>query len=188
VNMAAPFWTGGVRLVVGFAPHHTQHFLVTAMNPPISPPEDDLKSTVISLKEAHPALGVTKLHALLLSENPAWTVSEKRLRRILNAEGLILQQQQQQRGSDIAASGPVPSASSSTVPLYPSSTLVEGLDVTNWTAAVQVKHFGRERGKGLIAKEPISEGQVVWKEDPFIIAPEWCVPLQRHPISTLRGA
>jgi hypothetical protein len=157
----------------------------TTMIPPISPPEDDLKSTIISLKKAHPALGVTKLHALLLSENPTWTVSEKRLRRILNAEGLILQQQQK-RDRDIVVPGP--SASSTTAPLYPSSTLVEGLDVTKWTAAVEVKYFGRQRGKGLIAKEPISEGQVVWKEDPFIIAPEWCVCVCRfyHP-PTFRG-
>jgi hypothetical protein len=138
--------------------------------PPISPPEEDLKSTVISLKKAYPALGVTKLHALLLSENPAWTVSEKRLRRILNAEGLILQQSQQQQKRD------------DTAVLYPSSTLVEGLDVTKWTTAVEVKYFGRQKGKGLIAKEPISEGQVVWKEDPFIIAPEWCVYFDENKI------
>ena len=136
--------------------------------PPISPSEEDLKSTAVSLKKAHPALGIARLHALLLSENPAWTVSEKRLRRILNAEGLIVHQQKQ----DITASAP-----SSAVALYPSSTLVEGLNVAKWSTAIEVKYFGRQKGKGLIAKEPISEGQVVWKEDPFIIAPEWCVSI-----------
>ena len=57
--------------------------------------------------------------------------------------------------------------------MYPSSTLVEGLDIAKWTTTVEVKYFDRRKGKGLVAKEPISEGQVVWKEDPFVIAPEW---------------
>ena len=133
---------------------------------PISPPEDDLKTTVVSLKKEHPALGIAKLHALLLSENPAWTVSEKRLRRILRN---LLEEphphQDQQQQLEFATPGGSH--------VYPSSTLVEGLDVARWTTAVEVKYFNRERGKGLVAKEPISKGQVVWKEDPFIIAPEW---------------
>ncbi|KAG9310945.1 hypothetical protein JVU11DRAFT_8819 [Chiua virens] len=29
------------------------------------------------------------------------------------------------------------------------------------------------KGKGLVATEKISEGEVVWKENPFILAPEW---------------
>ena len=120
----------------------------------ISPPEEDLKTAVVSLKNEHPTLGIAKLHALLLSENPTWTVSEKRLRRILK-----------NWDSD-------PSTATETH-VYPSSTLVEGLDIAKWTTTVEVKYFDRRKGKGLVAKEPISEGQVVWKEDPFVIAPEW---------------
>jgi len=62
----------------------------TSESTAISPPEEDLKKVVTSLKNEHPALGVAKLHTLLLSENPSWTVSEKRLRRILkrlNSDG-----------------------------------------------------------------------------------------------------
>lgn len=120
----------------------------------ISPPEDDLKTAVVSLKNEHPALGIAKLHALLLSENPTWTVSEKRLRRIL-------------KNSDSDPS------TATEAHVYPSSTLVEGLDIAKWTTTVEVKYFDRRKGKGLVAKEPISEGQVVWKEDPFVVAPEW---------------
>jgi hypothetical protein len=130
---------------------------------PISPPEEALKSTVLSLRTQHPTLGVTKLHALLLSEHPEWTVSEKRLRRMMTAEGLTLQRK-------ATPAAPEPGAH-----IYPSSTLIEGLDPAKWTAAVSIKYFDKQRGKGLIAKEAISEGQVIWKEDPFIIAPEWCV-------------
>ncbi|KAI9454647.1 hypothetical protein BJY52DRAFT_1283286 [Lactarius psammicola] len=133
----------------------------------ISPPEEVLRSAVLSLRKDHPTLGVAKLHALLLSEKSEWAVSEKRLRRIMTAEGLTLQPQPQRKVTP-AASGASPRTH-----IYPSSTLIEGLDIAKWTAAVEVKYFDKQRGKGLVTKEPISEGQVVWKEDPFIIAPEW---------------
>jgi hypothetical protein len=149
----------------------------------ISPPEEDLKAAVASLKKEHPALGIPKLHALLLSENPSWAVSEKRLRRILknsNPDGPLAQHQGLEYATDGTPRGPGgPSSSPSTTGskaahhVYPSSTLVEGLDVSRWTTAVEVKYFDREKGKGLVAKDPISEGQVLWKEDPFVIAPEW---------------
>jgi hypothetical protein len=157
----------------------------TTSEPTISPPEDDLKVVVASLKKEHPALGIAKLHALLLSENPSWAVSEKRLRRILknsNPNGPLAQHD---GGLECATTGigtprgPGPSSSPSTTTgskaahIYPSSTLVEGLDVSGWTTAIEVTYFDKKKGKGLVAKEPISEGQHVWKEDPFIIAPEW---------------
>lgn len=144
----------------------------TTSEPSISPGEEVLATVVASLKNEHPALGIAKLHALLLSENPSWTVSEKRLRRILKNST--------SDPSTSPGTGPGPSSSSSSetyrdahAHLYPSSTLVEGLDVSQWTTAVEVKYFDEKKGKGLVAKEPIPEGQLVWKEDPFIIAPEW---------------
>jgi len=132
----------------------------------ISPPEEELKTAIASLKKEHPALGIAKLHDLLLSKNPTWTVSEKRLRRILNLKASDSLQQ----GLESAASGP---STTSEARVYPSSTLIEGLDVAKWTTAVEVKYFDERKGKGLVAKEPIHEGHVVWKEDPFVIAPEW---------------
>ena len=153
----------------------------TSSQSTFSPTEEELKAAVASLKKEHPALGIAKLHTLVLSENSSWAVSEKRLRRILknsNSDGPITQRQ----GLEYAPIGiprvPGPSSSpstagSKTARVYPSSALVEGLDVSRWTTAIEVKYFDRKKGKGLVAKEPISEGQVVWKEDPFIIAPEW---------------
>src|SRR6266852_6337707 len=146
-----------------------------------SPLEEDLKTAVASLKNEHPALGIAKFHAVLLSENPSWAVSEKRLRRILknsNPDGTLAQHEGPEYAAIGTPRGPGPSSSPSTtgskaVHVYPSSTLVKGLDVSRWTTAVEVTYFDRSKGKGLVAKgPPISEGQVVWKEDPFIIAPE----------------
>ena len=146
-----------------------------------SPPEEDLKAAVTSLKNEHPTLGIAKLHALLLSENPSWAVSEKRLRRILKtsgSDGPLAQHQGLEHATTSTPRGPGPSSSPSTAEskaarIYPSSTLVEDLDISRWTTAIEVKYFDRKKGKGLIAKEPISEGKDVWKEDTFIIAPEW---------------
>jgi hypothetical protein len=122
-------------------PHSFPH-TVCPPRLPISPPEEALRSAVQSLRSQHPTLGVAKLHALLLSENSGWTVSEKRLRRIMTAEGLTLQ-------PPIPAKGRYPSGAH----IYPSSTLIEDLDVAKWTAAVEIKYFDKQRGKGLIAKE-----------------------------------
>ncbi len=88
---------------------------------PISPPEDELKRAIIDLKSQNPSLGISKVHAYLLAMYPHWTVSEKRTRKILQAEGLTL--------------------------------------IT--------------KGKGLVATEDIAQGETLWREDPFVIAPEW---------------
>jgi hypothetical protein len=145
---------------------------------PISPGEEDLNTALTSLKKAHPALGITKLHTLLLSENPSWTVSEKRLRRILKNHNHRSDADDHHQADELESATPGgPSSGSGHAAAaphaYPSSTLVEGLDVFRWTPTIEVKYFDKQKGKGLVAKEPISEGQVVWKEDPFIIAPEW---------------
>ncbi|KAN0120549.1 SET domain containing protein [Russula decolorans] len=100
---------------------------------------------------------------------------------------------------DLNAPPPRPSSTPSTTwskaaRVYPSSTLVEGLDISRWTTTIEYKYFDREKGKGLVAKEPISEGQTVWKEDPFEIydvqlASRTCThcitPLTNHYLASL---
>ena len=44
-----------------------------------------------------------------------------------------------------------------------------------FAAKVAVKQFGKIKGKGLVATEIIEPGEEVWKEDPFIVSPEWSV-------------
>ena len=45
------------------------------------------------------------------------------------------------------------------------------------TPTLRSSRHGRKKGKGLVASEDIAEGEVVWKEDPFVLAPEWCALL-----------
>ncbi|KZT68013.1 SET domain-containing protein, partial [Daedalea quercina L-15889] len=133
----------------------------------IPPTEDDLKAALHALRAAFPSLGAGKLHAQLLAQHPHWSVSEKRTRKILQQEGLVL--------SSVTAQnqGPNQSGLNGASDNFPSSRLVEGLDVKKWTSKVDVRYFGRKKGKGLVACEDIAEGEVVWKEEPFALAPEW---------------
>ena len=108
-------------------------------------------------------LGIPKLHALLLSENPGWLVSEKRTRKVLQSLGLVNKIQ----NKAVDPTGELK---------HPFSQLLEGLDPLKYTQkgpAIRVEYFDQKKGKGLIATTDISEGTIIWKEDPFALAPEW---------------
>lgn len=122
-----------------------------------SPSEDELAKAVIELKKENPELGISKVRTLLTAKYPHWTVSEKRTRKILQDQGLI-----------VSPSGGPPS-----VPVYPSSRVISSFNVAKWTPKVEVKWFDKRKGKGLVATQEIKEGEVIWREDPFIVAPEW---------------
>ncbi|KAG0706186.1 hypothetical protein DFH29DRAFT_996092 [Suillus ampliporus] len=124
----------------------------------VIPTEDEVRKAAIELKKSNPASGVAKIHSLLLDANPSWTVSEKRVRKMLQSEGLV-------------KSDGTPNSTTNTI--HPSSRLNKSLDVDKWTNRVEVKYFDAIKGKGLVAKEKIAKGDVLWKEDPFILAPEW---------------
>lgn len=126
----------------------------------ITPAEDVLTQALIALKSEEPQLGISKVHALLLKNNPDWIVSEKRTRKILQNQGLIV--------------GPPPGPTD--LPVYPSSRVIDSLEISQWTSKVSVKYFDRKKGKGLVATAPIEEDEVIWREDPFVIAAEWYAP------------
>lgn len=130
-----------------------------------TPPEDELRDALVSLKLHNPALGIAKTHALLLALHPAWAVSEKRTRKILQSEGLVL------------CGMPTRTSGDSTPAVYPSSRVIPDFAVNKWTQKVEVRYFDQKKGKGLVATADIAEGEAIWKEDPFILAPEWFVPI-----------
>ena len=134
------------------------------------PPEAELKAEVLALRKENPQLGILKTYALLLSTHPGWSVSEKRFRKVL--KGLESATGQCSR-EDVRQTG----ESAKDRPTHPRSRVIEKLDVSKWTSKVQVRYFDPAKGKGLIAKEKIKKGEVIWKEDPFVVAPEWSVPL-----------
>lgn len=134
----------------------------------LSPSEDELRRALIALRADNPSLGIPKLHALLLSTHSSWAVSEKRTRKLLQNEGLVLTS-----NHSTARSTSDQSAASTDVKKFPLSAVVEGLDISKWTSKIEVKYFDKIKGKGLVAKEKLFQGEIIWKEDHFIFAPEW---------------
>jgi hypothetical protein len=61
----------------------------------------------------------------------------------------------------------------STRKVWPSSRVNDKLDISLFSNKIEVRYFDKAKGKGLVAKEAIDEREIIWKEDPFIIAPEW---------------
>jgi hypothetical protein len=129
-------------------------------DPRTSPSDPELTSALAALRGENPSLGIPKLHALLLSKNPGWLVSEKRTRKVLQSLGLT----NTAKHSSSNSAGELKS---------PFSKLFDGLDPLKYTQKVRVEYFDQKKGKGLIATTDISEGTVIWKEDPFALAPEW---------------
>lgn len=143
----------------------------------VIPSEDELTAALIDLKTNNPQCGIAKIHALLLISFPTWLVSEKRTRKILQLHGLVLNASPspsytpQEQSEEVVIA---PDGSTSFIPYqYPSSRVIKNLDLQKWTLKVRVKYFDKKKGKGLVAMEKISKGEVIWKEDPFILAPEW---------------
>jgi len=153
----------------------------------MTPTESELTDALVDLKTRDPHLGISKIHALLLQNYPEWVVSEKRTRKILQAKGLT--NSGDSKDKEIPSNVPKipyipkytskdytpPDAPHAPLPPleYPSSKLIRELDVSQWSPKVEIRWFGDKRGKGLIAVEEMEEGEVIWKEDPWIVAPEW---------------
>ena len=120
------------------------------LQPPTRPshlPKRTSRQPLHLSRKEHPALGIAKLHALLLSENSSWAVSERRVRRILkksNPDGPLVQHQRIEyatgtpRGPGLSSNPPT-IAGSKAAHVYPSPTLIEGLDVSKWTTTVEDK-------------------------------------------------
>jgi hypothetical protein len=133
-----------------------------------SPPDEELKAAIVALKAENPALGFAKLHALLLTNNPTWTVSEKRAKKVvqgLKAEEAVAKELEDSQ----------PYVDETTGKMYPLSRIMKDLDVSKYSKRIKVEYFGKMKGKGLVATGPIEDTEVIWREDPWIIAPEWCV-------------
>lgn len=121
--------------------------------PPHQPTDDELAAALRALRAEHPDAGIAKLHAQLPG---GWLVSLKRARKVLQQENLVLKNNSNENNDESA-------------PRYRINDL---LDVGKWSGKIQVRDFGRKRGKGLVLTDNAWAGEVLWKEDPFVVAPE----------------
>lgn len=121
---------------------------------------------VTSLRASYPDLGVVKLLAQLKIEHPTISVSEKRLRKVLaQAQAQTSDGQSTNAGAITDAGGEVSKDGSKDL------IADTGIDPTiDWSIApkVKVKMFKDGKGKGLVAREKILEGEAIWSEDPWL--------------------
>ncbi|KAG8933651.1 SET domain-containing protein 5 [Tulasnella sp. 418] len=162
---------------------------MTSTGRDISPSDEDLLTVVHSLRENNGVFGAKSLLSAILASNPTWTLSEKRLRKLLQREGLTLPSvppglERAKHGSSKAK----PTLSSDGLE-FPHSQMNDDIltRLEQFSKKVEIKFFDAQRGKGIVAKEPIEENEVIWKEDPFVHCPApW--ELQAHQSALLRCA
>ena len=94
---------------------------------PVSPPDEALRDILTALRAQNPTLGIAKLHTKLLLEHPDWTVSEKRIKKVL---------------TQASQPGPAP---------RPTSRVIDNLNVNRWSNEIKVVDYGKLKGKGLEA-------------------------------------
>ncbi|OBA19566.1 SET domain-containing protein [Metschnikowia bicuspidata var. bicuspidata NRRL YB-4993] len=121
---------------------------------PMVPHERQVVDAVIALwKEdsSTESLGAGRLHALVKARHPNWTLSEKRMKTLLKNFGL----------SPSVDSAPFTYASDITSQVTPDATLPEKVNLV----------MTSKRGKGLYAKKPIANGELIWEETPLFLVP-----------------
>ena len=124
------------------------------------PPTDEVLLPVVQqLRETYPSVGVRKLLALLKDGHPQWPVSEKRLRKLV------------QSIAPARVSVLSPSLPNTLDELgLPADTGIDpSVKVDTFTPKVKARMFGGEKGKGLVAREKIFQGEVLWQEEPWVV-------------------
>lgn len=136
---------------------------------PITPSDEDLAAALTDLRGGNPTLGASKLHAKLLDVHPDWSVSEKRVKKSLAVNNLvILPPPPKSSSGDVA--GSLKKEDGLPTPSY---TTVQSFNVSQYAQKIKVVDFGHPRGKGLVATAPIAQGEELWSEVPFVHAPDW---------------
>lgn len=104
------------------------------------PTDEDIALSLARVRSLYPGLGALKVLASIKSEHPEWSLSEKRLKKIINLNS----------------------------PLQAQTGLDSSIDIKGIAPKVQVKLFPHGKGKGLVAREKILQGEVIWQEEPWI--------------------
>jgi hypothetical protein len=110
------------------------------MSSSLVPTDQDVSASIARVQVDQPDLGAAKLLATIKGYHPEWSLSEKRLRKILHAEAGL-----------VATTGIDPT-----------------IDIKALAPKVAVKVFAKGKGKGLVAAEKIFRGEVIWQEEPWI--------------------
>lgn len=129
-----------------------------AATPSVAPSDEELSPVVTKLRTENPSTGVPKLLQQLKSEHSDWAVSEKRLRKLLQALNLPSTAVDSTGGDGDGETG-----------LVADTGLDPSINVGGIAPKVKARMFGGEKGKGLVAREKILQGEVLWSEEPWIV-------------------
>ncbi|KAJ2337321.1 hypothetical protein GGI00_000322 [Coemansia sp. RSA 2681] len=133
----------------------------------VSPSESDLQAAIAAVKASSPELGIARVCATLREGNSTWQLSEKRVRKLMIALGLV-----QSSGTDPADPGaPKKDSATSSVP---KSYVAPGDFVrTLGKGQVEVKYINGTKGKGVFASKAFGKGENIFEETPFAWYPRW---------------
>ncbi|EIW76584.1 SET domain-containing protein [Coniophora puteana RWD-64-598 SS2] len=138
-----------------------------------------IHDALAALMDEQPSLGQKKLWQLLCKRHPDWKVGQARAERLvkeIRAERVPAASGSASNGSNGASSGTVEGGEGQTAEtghIYPSWELNKALDLRDMLGAegsVKVQTFTKTKGKGLVATRRIKEGEVVWREEPWVLA------------------
>ncbi|WVF66642.1 hypothetical protein IAT40_001383 [Kwoniella sp. CBS 6097] len=141
-----------------------------------SPSDGDLQSAATALRESHPSLGIVKLLAQLKIDHPEWQVSEKRFRKFLPttsgcSSGAGAGLSGSSSGKDASQAGPSQNSEGEKI-LIAQTGFDPSLDVGAIAPKIKAKMFAGGKGKGLVAKEKLLGGEMVWQEEPWVVTPD----------------
>ena len=117
----------------------------------VVPSEQELATSISSLRAEEANLSILKLLARLRLDHPEWTVSEARFRKLLRAV--------------------VPNTSTTPVTFKVQTGFDDHLGIAELSPKVTAHDYGAGKGKGLIATATLQQGELIWYEAPWIVVP-----------------
>lgn len=134
------------------------------MSEKIVPSEEELISAIQAIKLDSPEAGIKTVTNQILNKEPSWQVSEKRVKKFMQASGLTQSAQ--------TVKEPVKSGLADD-PSVPVSFIDPKLDFKSVSDAVVARMVDQVTGKGLFAARDIKKDEILFTEKPFVYFPPW---------------
>ncbi|KAI8390334.1 hypothetical protein BD560DRAFT_380673 [Blakeslea trispora] len=133
------------------------------MTEKIIPTEEELISAIKSIKLEQPEAGIKTVTSHILTQQPEWQVSEKRVKKFMQSTGLT---------NAPSTKEPIKSGLADD-PSVPVSYIDPKLDFKSVSDLVVARMVDPVTGKGLFAAQDIKKDQVIFTETPFSYFPPW---------------
>ncbi|SAM09195.1 hypothetical protein [Absidia glauca] len=129
------------------------------------PEEDALCQSIQQLKIDNPEWGVKSIYNQILKSHQDWQVSEKRVKKIMQTQGLT----QSSGGAQLS----IVKSGVEDDPSVPVSFIDPKLDFQSFSPNVVAKMVDNVTGKGLFAAKDIKKDEIIFMEAPLVYFPPW---------------